>query len=134
MAGAEFRRIAAGLKSLPRQWCEAGAATVRDEVDTQIGRDTGGDRQLSGAPGRIGITVRVVGDAVVKATIQPAKRGIARLTWLEDGTAPHLNGGNRPGTEHPGTAAKGTWTRPTSRALAAVARDAGRRFDDVMRR
>lgn len=128
-AAALLRRVAQETKSLPRSFVEGATKTVKKAIDRKLVSDTGGDRSLSNAPGRLRITTKVDGTSVVTGTVSPGpKRGLARWTWLEDGTKPHAIGRG----EHPGTRGKGTWTKPAEPAVRALVQDIRKRFSKVI--
>lgn len=74
-AAAELRRIAEAAQALPREFAEDAAKTIRQAADRRLVVDTGGDRSLSNAPGKLSVTSTIRGNQVVHATVTPGRRG-----------------------------------------------------------
>lgn len=115
-------RVARRLRTLPRAAIDEAAGEIARAATRQLTRDTGGDRSLSGAPGRLKVTKRVTGDTVVEGKVTPNPAYLmAQWSWLEEGTGP-------PGP----TAAKNTWTDPTGRALEHARRTIRQRLGELL--
>jgi len=127
-AASELRRIQKSLKSLPRKWAEESGKTVKKAATKTLNADTGGDASLSHAPGKLKIDTKVQGDSIATLIVSPGKRGMARWTWLEEGTKPHTAGGRYKGARHPGTRPRHTWTRAVDPAVKVLIDDARKRF------
>lgn len=126
-----LRRLSRDMRSLPRQWIDDSVKTIRKAATKRLGGDTGGDRSLSNAPGKLRVEAKVSGDQVATATITPGpRRSGAQWSWLEEGTQPHRIGRGR----HPGTSGKQTWTKGTSPAVKAALADGERRFSRAVNR
>lgn len=114
---ADARRVAA----FPTVAVDLVVRTVAAAVRPRLVADTGGDRVLSGAGGRLSVVTSVDRGARFKVAGRVAagpNRLRGQWRWLNDGVRPH------PNSDHPGTPARSTWDQPVSvavpQALAAV--------------
>lgn len=113
----ELERLADEVESMPRQMVAAGAKVLEPAILARFRRDSGGDLKLSGLvrAGRrakaFKVSTRISETAKrTRATVSigpKAMRGPA--AWMTHGTKGHGN--------HPGTPAKGTFTKAVDRSL-----------------
>lgn len=134
-AAALLRRVARASESFPRRFVTDATKKIATAIDKRLIGDAGGDRLLSGTNRngravRLRVQRKVDGHQVVTGEVAPGPNGrpIALWSWLDRGTKPHMIGGR----QHPGTAAKHTWSKPADEALAEVGRDIQREFSKVI--
>lgn len=133
------------LRLLPDEAVELATRELRTAALAQLKRDTGGDRKLSGLRNGRPLTVRVTkrGRELVEGRIMAGpKSQRAPWFWLEEGTRAGPRGrpfgrGTNPNTRradrgnHPGTPAKGTWTKAFESTAPRVQSDIQALFDRV---
>src|SRR5690606_7668068 len=113
-----LRRVAQDCKSLPRRFVEEAVRDLDKAITKKLRADTGGDRSLSGAPGRLRVQKKISGETVVTGEVTPGPRSrMAQWSWLEYGTG------------HPGpTKPKDTWSEPASHEIEVLRRKARQRL------
>lgn len=132
-AAAELRRISSALSALPRDWAKESAKTVRKAATKTLTADTGGDRSLSRAPGKLNVRTSVRGSSTVTLAVVPGPKrfGAGRWAWLEHGTERHFQ--PRRQAMHPGSEGKRTWSRAVDPQERVLINDARYRFSVAVR-
>lgn len=147
----DLGRVGRGLRTLPAEGVKRSTATVRKALLSELRKDIGPDRKMSGLSNGVKFAVKTTqrGEQVVEGRVMagpPYQR--APWFWLEEGTkagARRIRRGSRrfvgpdfgistQAYYHPGTPARRTWSRAVGDVSPAVRAEFDRLFQDALSR
>ena len=128
-AAAELAADARSVAAFPTEAVDVAVRVLAGAVRPRLVSDTGGDRVLSGAGGRLSVVTSVDRSArflVVGRVTAGSRKLRGQWRWLNDGVRPHST------SDHPGTPARGTWDQPIDAAVPVALAAIDARFRVVL--